>query len=279
MKYDLAIAYRVYPGISKSPAFHSGDKRRLVELGLQSLRAALGDNVRVRFYALLDGCPDDYEQLILRYFPGEHTILFRLDRVGNAATFLLQLQLLMEQSESEFVYFAEDDYLYRPGTFGKLLDFAASSEDIHFAAPYDYPDYYKLVLHRKCPEIRSHGGYHWRTAGSTCLTFLTRRSILQQVAKVFRTYQRGNFDASMWLALTKYTVRSPSKALRSAVSSRLEAAIIVKAWLYGWQQLLFGRRYQLWVPLPSMATHLERTALAPGVDWEAVAAAVGSIYH
>lgn len=276
--YDLAIAYRVYPGISKRPALYPDDKFRLVELGLRSLRAALGDDLRVQMFALLDGCPDDYEALVLRYFPAEHTRVLRLDRIGNAGTFLLQLQLLLEQARAEVVYCAEDDYLYRPGTFGALVDFAISAPDVHFVAPYDYPDYYTLPLHRGRYEIRFHSGYHWRSAGSTCLTFLARRSILRRTARIFRTYRRGNFDASMWLALTKRTVRSPLGAARAAFHSRLEAAIVAKAWFYGWREILFGKRYTLWVPLPSMATHLESTALAPGVDWASVAATIERDY-
>lgn len=114
MQYDLAIAYRVYPGISKSPAFYSTDKLALAELGLRSLRLALGD-LRTRLYAILDGCPPEYEALVLRYFPAEHTEIVHRQRAGNAATFIEQLDYLLEQPHAKFVYFAEDDYLYRQG--------------------------------------------------------------------------------------------------------------------------------------------------------------------
>ncbi len=153
MQYDLAIAYRVYPGISKSPAFYSTDKFALAELGLRSLRLALGD-LRTHMYAILDGCPPEYETLVRRYFAPEHTEIVHRRRVGNAATFIEQLDYLLEQQHAEFVYFAEDDYLYRPGTLPCLLAFAEEHRDAHFLAPYDYPDYYQMPLHRGCLQIR-----------------------------------------------------------------------------------------------------------------------------
>ncbi|GIV54894.1 MAG: hypothetical protein KatS3mg039_1412 [Candidatus Kapaibacterium sp.] len=278
MTYDLAIAYRVYPGIAKSPAFYANNKLKLAELGLRSLQQAVGDTLRVRMFALLDGCPPEYETMVLRYFPREHTDLYRLDRIGNAGTFLLQLKLLLEQSYAEFVYFAEDDYLYRSGTFSHMVDFAASSDDVHFVTPCDHPDYFRLPLHEGCSRVRYGCGHFWRTVGSTCLTFLTRRSILRKAAPIFRTYRRGNFDASMWLALTKHGMFNPLHVARAALHSRLEAAILAKAWLFGWWHILAARRLTLWAPMPSIGTQIESDTLAPGVDWHTVAAQVERAY-
>jgi hypothetical protein len=45
----------------------------------------------------------------------------------------------------------------------------------------------------------------------------------------------------------------------------------LKIWLYalwwGFPRLIFGRRCQLWAPLPTLATHMESTCLSPLVDW------------
>jgi hypothetical protein len=43
--------------------------------------------------------------------------------------------------------------------------------------------------------------------------------------------------------------------------------MIAKAWLYGWPQILFGKRMKLWVPVPGLATHLDSKALSPSIDW------------
>ena len=55
--------------------------------------------------------------------------------------------------------------------------------------------------------------------------------------------------------------------LRLLVRDRLFAKMIAKAWLYGWPQILFGKRVKLWAPVPALATHLDVRALSPAVDW------------
>jgi hypothetical protein len=43
--------------------------------------------------------------------------------------------------------------------------------------------------------------------------------------------------------------------------------ILAKAWYFSATQILFGRRYELWSPIPSIATHLQNDTIAPGIDW------------
>ena len=40
--------------------------------------------------------------------------------------------------------------------------------------------------------------------------------------------------------------------------------------MYNATQILFGRRYKLWQPIPSIATHMENISLAPIIDWDQV---------
>ena len=42
-KYDLTVAYRIYPEISRSPAVFSSDKYKLSEFCLKSFKESLGD--------------------------------------------------------------------------------------------------------------------------------------------------------------------------------------------------------------------------------------------
>lgn len=48
----------------------------------------------------------------------------------------------------------------------------------------------------------------------------------------------------------------------------LRAGSILLAWYYCWRQILFGNKYTLWVPHPSIATHMVAGMEAPGVDWQ-----------
>src|ERR1700683_3904958 len=81
---DLAIAYRIYPGISKSPAFFPTDKFKLSEMCLWSFKKALG-GLRVKIWALLDGCPPEYETLFRETFQSDDLEILWLDKIGNLA--------------------------------------------------------------------------------------------------------------------------------------------------------------------------------------------------
>lgn len=269
--YDLAVAYRVYPKVAKSAQGlpYSDDKFRLSEICLRSFSQSLG-NLHVRFWALLDGCPEEYSETFQKYFNARDLTLVSLPGIGNQATFAKQIEILSKQDESEFVYFAEDDYLYLPQQIPRMIAYLQDHDDVHFVTPYDHPDCYALSIHRHPKWMRVSSGHHWRTAGSTCLTFLTRRDTLRRKAPVFRSYCRGNYDCSLWLSLTKYSLFNPWMAFRYLREQPLLGKIIVKAWAYCFRQILFGSRMKLWVPIPGIGSHLDARALSPAIDWIAL---------
>lgn len=266
--YDLAIAYRIYPKVAKSAIGlpFSEDKLRLSEICLRSLKESLG-GLRVKLWVLLDGCPEEYARLFEKYFDAKDLVLLPLPGVGNLATFGKQIDILLDQKESELVYFAEDDYLYLPNQFPQMLDFLRAHKDVHFVTPYDHLDCYTFKIHRHPKWIRAYGGHHWRTAASTCLTFLTRKETLRQKKMIFKSYCRRNHDCSLWLSLTKKSLFDPLQFFQFVLGEQHFAKIIAKAWLYGWPQILFGRRMRLWTPIPGIATHLDLKGLSPTVDW------------
>lgn len=266
--YDLAIAYRIYPRVAKSAIGlpFSEDKFQLSEICLRSLKESLGD-LRVKLWVLLDGCPEKYARLFEKYFNAKDLVLLPLPGVGNLATFGKQIDILLDQKESELVYFAEDDYLYLPKQFPQMLDFLRAHKDVHFVTPYDHLDCYTFKIHHHPKWIRVYGGHHWRTAASTCLTFLTRKETLRQKKMIFKSYSWRNRDCSLWLSLTKQSLFDPVQFLQFVLGEQHFAKIIAKAWLYGWPQILFGKQMKLWTPIPGIATHLDSQALSPTVDW------------
>ncbi len=268
--YDLAVAYRVYPGVSKTPLLHAGDKLRLAELCLRSFHAA-AEGLRVKVWAILDGCPPAYEALFRHAFAAADLEVVSVDAVGNYATFAIQLDRLLAQRDAEHVLLAEDDYLYLPSALRESLEFLRASPDADYVSPYDHSDYYSVDIHRHRNELRAFGGRHWRTANSTTLTFLTTRAALARDERAFRTYAHGNPDVSIWLALTKEKVRNPLVAARYLLRDRLMFRCVAKSWIHNWRSLLAGGRRRLWTPVPSLATHLESPNVAPGIDWHAVA--------
>jgi hypothetical protein len=266
--WDVAVAYRIYPHVAPTalglPC--SEDKLRLSEICLRSFKRSLG-TLRVKLWVLLDGCPEEYAALFRRHFDPQDLVLLSLPGVGNLATFGKQMDLLLEQEASDLVYFAEDDYLYLPNQFPKMVEYLRDHDDVDFVSPYDHPDCYTLEIHRNPKWVRVYAGHHWRTAASTCLTFLTRKETLRQSETVFRTYCQRNHDCSMWLSLTKKSVFSPGRFSRFLFREPAWAKMMARAWLRGWPQILFGKRMGLWIPIPGMATHLDLQRLSPGVDW------------
>jgi hypothetical protein len=266
--YDLAVAYRIYPRVS-GPARDlslGDDKYGLSEACLRSFKESLG-SLRVKLWAILDGCPPEYEALFRKYFDDAQLVVLKFDSVGNHQTFAKQIEVLLEQADSDLVYFAEDDYFYLANQFSSMVEFLRSDPEVHFASPFDHLDCYRLALHRTPKWIKTYAGRHWRTASSTCLTFLTRKQTLSKYRGVFVSYVRGNFDSSLWLSLTKQRVCNPLFLISSLVHGSFEWKIIVKAWLFSWNQILFGKRLQLWVPVPGIASHLDAHSLSPGIDW------------
>jgi hypothetical protein len=270
--YDLAIAYRIYPGVSKVPFLHGDNKLKLAETGVRTLRDSLG-NLRAKIYFILDKCPPVYEEMILQYFVEPDVEFIRLKGEGNLATFGKQIDLLLTQTHSEIVFFAEDDYVYSPLLLSSAVSLLNTHAAVDFVTPYDHLDSYVLPIHtRHRYEIMIHGGLHWRTSASTCLTFLTTKKNLRASQKTFRSYCSGNWDSSLWFALTKFNVYNFVAIIRYLFTDTFTFKMIALSWLKNGRQILGGKRYKLWQPIPSIATHMEKISLAPNIDWNKVAA-------
>lgn len=263
---DLAIAYRIYPGVSKSPAFFSTSKFMLSKMCLQSFKQALG-GLRFKVLALLDGCPPEYETLFREVFHGDDLEIVPLNKIGNLATFSLQIDLLMKETGAEYVYFAEDDYFYFPDALQKMVIFMRENRDVDFVTPYDHPDSYNTSSKLESHRVRPFGDRYWRTASSTCLTFLTSAQNLACTNAIFRTYSKGNMDCPIWLALTQ---RSELGNARVHWNGLFRLKTWIKTWRWGYRTLLFDRRYRLWAPMPTLATHMESSGLSPLIDWQTV---------
>jgi hypothetical protein len=271
-QYDVAVAYRIYPRVSRVPPLFPNDKYKLSELCLKSFKDSLG-SLKVKMFVLLDNCPPSYEDLFKRYFDEHDLELIRLNGVGNRATFDMQIDILLDQNFSEIVYFAEDDYLYLPNQFESMVKFLRDEEEVDFVSPYDHLDYYVDEIHKYKSHIRFFDNRHWRTVAGTCLTFLTTRSVLRSTRNVFKTYASRNTDGGIWLSLTKYQVFSPfaiAKHVRHLNDKKMRGKLIDMigfAWLFCWRQIVFGKRRKVWVPIPCIATHMESDYLAPTFCW------------
>lgn len=271
--YDVTVAYRVYPGVSKTPLVFADDKLKLTELCLRSFRESLG-SLRVKMLVLLDACPPEYVALFQQYFAAPDLVIIPISARSNRASFGRQIRLLLDQEYSELVYFAEDDYLYLPDQFASMVRFMRGNDDVDFATPYDHLHYYTSRLHWHKKRSAMFETRQWRTVASTCLTFLTSRTVLRHTEQVFQSYvhSRKNTDFGVWFSLTKYRIRNPITPLMGLTGQSLPPAAVALAWFYGWRQVLFGRKWCLWAPVPTIATHIDAGYLSPGYDWRGLVA-------
>ena len=260
---ELAVAYRIYPG-AKSPAFFPNDKLNLSSVCLRSFRRALG-NLRIKIWAILDGCPPEYETLFQDVLGDYDLQIVKQDKIGNQKTFSLQIDLPSRQTDSGYVYFAEDDYFYFPNALEKMVGFMRENEDVDFVTPYDHPDSYYTPSRHERHLMRPFGDQYWRTASSTCLTFLTSRKNLLRTESLFRSFSVRNMGCPIWLALTQKTGLTNPRVHWHDV---FRAKIWGKTWLWGFRKILFSKSYRLWVPMPTLATHMESGCLSPLVDWQ-----------
>ena len=253
---ELTIAHRVCPVLSRTAVGFS-DKFEMVKSCAESLYVAL-EGVQARLVVILDGCDERYEKL----FPGAEIV--KTESIGNLPTYARQIEIL-SNADTEFVYFSEDDYLYEPDAFKLMLE-AIRLPEVDFVTPIDHPDRYDRTMEQnRLSEIIATADRHWRTVGTTCLTFMTRRETLLKTKRVLSKYAAGTADSVMWLGLTKDSTLNPVSLVRSTwwMICRLFGRS-VKFWrflpLFAWRahglRLLLGRRYKLWSPLPQIAEHL-----------------------
>lgn len=264
--YDLAIAYRIYPKISKTPAFFPTDKLLLSELCLCSLKQSLG-SLKVKMYALLDNCPIEYTHLFQKYFKKEDLEIINLPGIGNLGTFGQQIEILLNQKDSEYVFFSEDDYFYLPNEFNKIIELLKIGHDYHFITPYDHLDFYTTIHFKSKKEIRVSSGKHWMNVPATCCTFLTTKSVLNNTFKILRIYTKKFNEGIFWLSLTKYNLLNPIKLIKYFKNDKKHFETIVRCWKNEWKQIIFGKKWKLWTPIPSIGTHMEKDFLSPNINW------------
>lgn len=262
--FDLAVSYRIYPRISRDSIFDFQDKLALVQLNLESFKAAIG-GLKIKMWVLLDNCPPAYAELLKSIFPDTAMELIALGGEGNGATYARQIEILSAQQAADLVYLAEDDYLYLPHALEKAVAFFRDHPEADALTLADHEDRYVDRI-RSCQHLED--GRRWRTVVATALTFMIRREVLVTAAPVLKSFCNGNSDLGLWMALTKLRVFNPWCCIRGLGDGLFIPGSQALAWWHAWRHILFGKRLTLWSPIPALATHMEKNSLAPGVDWE-----------
>jgi hypothetical protein len=269
MKYDLTIAHRVCPGLSKT-VFGFMDKESLIRETTKTLAFALA-GIRVRLVVILDGC-STYRQIFEEAFSARRNDdCFALEfietpAIGNMATWAKQLQIL-SVANSPFVYFSEDDYLYAEDAFRAMLDFA-ERPGVDFVTPLDHPDRYNSSCGRSVRQMVEASPFgHWVTTGTTCLTFLAKKDVLDRTCEAMASYSRLGEECTMWLGLTKERVFNLSYLVATFIHFLLRRQVTfgqlmpLCTWRRKGLKLLTHSRFMLWSPIPTLAVHLSTASL------------------
>lgn len=206
MQYDAVIAYRCYPKVSKHPFKRSDNKLKMICWGLSSLRRCIG-NLKVKFYIIDDACPPERKTQIIESIQWCDYAYLNTNRIGNAKTFMKQVEILSDQNESDIVYFAEDDYLYDGFGFWEGIELLKNGT-ADFITLFDHRGHYLHYHHRvkHMYHIAPNDTRVWKTVPSTCMTFMTTRQNLRTLKKYFLKYSKGVRDYPLRLWLTKYNL-------------------------------------------------------------------------
>lgn len=273
-KYQLTIAHRVCPALSKTVVGFS-DKRALVEATTKTMAAALA-SLRVRLVVILDGC-SDYRAIFETAFhdrigdPSFALEIVETPSIGNKATWAKQIEILAD-ADTDIVYFSEDDYLYAPNAFQAMMD-AIDWLDVDLVSPLDHPDRYNKRFedpHRESVCVTEHG--HWRTADSTCLTFMARRKVLEISKDVMLSYSRTGEEGTMWCGLTQYRLFDIPHLIWTAIKfvlrieTRFGSILPLCTWKQQGLKMFFRPRYTLVSPIPTLAVHLSSASLPVGAE-------------
>jgi hypothetical protein len=163
---------------------------------------------------------------------------------------------------SEYVYFAEDDYLYIDPV-REMLELLSNNRFIDFLSPYDHPDYYfRKDLHPYKICYLKYGNRLWKNVMSTCCTFMTRKRTLKEVYALLQSYKKIG-DHYMWYLLTR---RIPLKNMMKI--SPHPRYLHKMAYLIKFMRKSSSKRaYSLWAPEPTIATHMQQNCLSPKINW------------
>jgi hypothetical protein len=267
------LVYRSSPGESMSkqrPTFYSKDLALASCLVASSVLPA-GDRVFV--------CDGQLPEPRASQVAGAGEVL-QLKGVGNARSYRACLGLVDTRTwdDEDVVYFAEDDYLYTPDAFVRLVDAVEALPEAMYFTLYDHPDYYRMRLHRifmarHCSR-RQVGRVSWRDVRSTTLTYGARVGALRADSWIHYLCSRASTPGDFAIfsivegaggcilpRLLKASVRPDE---RSLVRKHLRRLLLRDL-----------ERHRLYALRPAAATHMETGMLAPNVDWAAVAASYG----
>jgi hypothetical protein len=278
---QLSIFYRTHPGtnLKSRPAWSS----RVVSLrSLRHAQQGAGVPSKVTFVAD-GGLPREIEAMV----DGDEVVTIR---GGNAASSLRRcIDTAVRQARSDdeetIYWFAEDDYLYRPGAFASLAEASSIIQAADYFALHVADGTAWHQAHRSQPDLVvppleagevEVDGSRWHRVRGTTSTFGVRRSALLADARLLKLGSMAGapFDGATWHSLqgaTPYSWRHLLHDLEPGRSPRGLAKVVAKPVMRAVVNVATRRAGRIRVlvgPVQDQAMHLEEGVVPPDEGWE-----------
>jgi hypothetical protein len=191
---------------------------------------------RVRITVMFDGnAPDFADDFVSRYqlHPENNIALEFLEAGSDKNSALITLHYMMQYpcADTDIAYMLENDYMHQPGWVSKVFELYTSTVPFDYLSLYDHRDKYFLPMYADLQAKLFHSStHHWRTAPSSCGSFLSR----------FARF-RSDYDVCR-MGLPDY---------------------------FFFNELINVRKRVLLTPIPGLSTHCMEGYLSPTVDWQA----------
>jgi hypothetical protein len=278
----LHVVYRATGKINKKPRPAGFSKERCLE----------------SFLRAWDACPQRGELVFLNDGDVPAELQAAMSASGRVLTrdglelhgsywAAVTLAITAPWADEDLVYFAEDDYLYRPGAFAALADAAAALPTIDYLALYgavgrEMPNGEELTREVRRPRLSRErlvdaGGAAWHRATSHTSSFATRLSALRADRTLHLLAPRcsGAWDHALCLTLQHRAPYGPLELLRplhepSGATPGRRARIVVWRIALATEGLLRRRARRIAAPRPPLATHMEVGQMAAGTEWAAL---------
>lgn len=135
----------------------------------------------VNLVVFFDGQPSD-DHFINKY----QVELVTKDCGSGSQSYKESLKYALYETNSDYFYFVEDDYLHKPGWLDILKE--GFDEGFDYFTMYDHADKYSELYKGLNSQIRTTDSCHWRSTPSTTDTFACTREILKEDHGVHEYY-------------------------------------------------------------------------------------------
>jgi hypothetical protein len=250
------------------------------------------------FLAAWEANPDRGELLFLNDGPVPEAQLELMEAAGRVVVraaadamgaYVAALELALDQGwpDADLVYFGEDDYLYRAGTFTAITGAAAALPHADHFAPYatiglTMPNGEPLHDGLRRPRLRGEplaelDGVTWHHATSHTVSFAIRVGALRadRALHLLALRAGGAWDHAMCLACQGRLPFTARELLNPLPGASLARRAKVTVWRLAMSAVAVRRRaggaHVIAAPRPALASHMEVGLTATGTDWEPLA--------